>query len=30
MPFPNFAGRKRIWTRERVLAALAKSACEIK
>lgn len=30
MPFPNNAGRERVWTRERVLAALAKAADEIK
>ena len=30
MPFPNWIGRKRLWTRERVVAALAAAATEIK
>lgn len=30
MPFPNWIGKKRFWTRERVLLALVKAAEEIK
>ncbi len=29
MPFPNFIGRKRFWTKERVLSALQQAAAEI-
>jgi hypothetical protein len=30
MPFPNWIGKKRLWTREKVLAALSAAAREIK
>jgi len=30
MPFPNYIGKKRFWTRERVLSALVEAAKEIK
>ena len=30
MPFPNFIGNKRFWTKERVVAALVAAATEIK
>jgi hypothetical protein len=30
MPYPNFCGRKRVWTREKVLAALAIASRQIK
>ncbi len=30
MPFPNWIGRTRLWTRERVLASLTKAMVEIK
>ena len=30
MPFPNYIGKRRFWTRERVIAALAAAAQEIK
>ena len=29
MPFPNWIGRKRLWTKERVIAALVAAAREI-
>ena len=30
MPFPNFIGRTRLWTKGRVIAALATAVAEIK
>ncbi|MBN1366611.1 MAG: hypothetical protein JW967_01620 [Dehalococcoidales bacterium] len=30
MPFPNYQGRKRLWTKEKVLSALSAAAVEIK